>query len=192
VEETNVQINNPTNVGNVEADITQMLADVATVDTVVDAVKAVTDLIPNAGAMTDVYPRKADAGARFFAPANATGVAVASSASTYTYGSWVQVIAAAAADLHCDGGQLRQGGTPGQIRLEVGIGAGGVEVGIGTLLFASTGSNGDTMLTEVDDALDIPSGSRVVVRVQDEDAISVNYNVTLSFITQSGLVPWNA
>lgn len=187
-----MQINNPTNVGNVEADITQILADLTTVDGVVDAVKAVTDLIPDAGAMTSVKPRKASAGTRNYEPANAAGASVSSAAAGFTYGSWVQVVAAAAADLICDGGALRQGATPGQIRVEVGIGAGGSEVGIGYLLFASSSGNGDTMLTAVGDGIAIPSGSRIAVRIQDEDGVAVSYNASLSLLTESGLVAWDA
>lgn len=122
------------------------------------------------------------------APSAGTGVAITTGAS-WAYGAWVQVLAATAAPTAIAGVQLTGGTYSSQMwELDLGVGAAGAEVSIGTLrlfLYSSGQTGGPIGLLLPLPLGGIGSGVRVAVRARSAIAqgpatVALNYYENLS------------
>ena len=115
-----------------------------------------------------------------------TGYDADSSATAYTYGSWVEAIASVSEDLYVlavliDGTSVVDG------QLQIGVGAGAAEVVQATLGFYSLDASSRETFT-FPFPVPIASGVRLALRVADEDAAARDWDVWLLCIAQSDLV----
>lgn len=120
-------------------------------------------------------------------PDGASGISIAPSGVAWTFGSWVEVEAAAAADALLSGIVLRTTNNHNlEIEVQIGVGGVGVESAIATIHGYQFGQFFTTDYEDVQSCIAIPvdlipSGSRVSARVRvsttstDAYAVAVNY-----------------
>lgn len=138
--------------------------------------------------------RSINGGAYLLPAAPSQGSTVTQSASANTYGAWVQMEAAAAADFYVVGFRTTPTGSPPSATtyavLDIGVGGGGSEVSRGEFpARAVTGSavglrDGATMLPA---PIFVPAGSRTACRIASSVANADTYAVTLICVLATDL-----
>jgi len=138
--------------------------------------------------------KRASGGGTFLVPTGpAAGSTLTSSASANTYGAWVEMIAAAAADLYILGYILTAFSDPtnmSYVQLDIGIGAGASEVSKGEAYTSGvTDSTHDVAAVQSElPIISVLAGERVAARIADAEAGANTALLTLICINKSDYV----
>jgi hypothetical protein len=122
------------------------------------------------------------------APASAACVTVTSSTPAWTYGAWVEILAATGGVAQIAGivVGVNSAGALAQYELEVGTGTAGNEVGIGLIRgFVPNGGNGGPSVYLLPAPIDnVPSGARISFRLRTNDTTE---SITFALLYYEGL-----
>ena len=134
---------------------------------------------------------KTSGGGYYLIPAGpAAGTAAVDSATDNTYGSWVEMRAAAGNALFIVGVTVRANTSPGTtgdyVQLDIGTGAAASETSVSELYFADIINGGQHI--ELPFPIPVAASTRIVVRVADSETVANTYEVTLQVIDQADLV----
>ena len=159
------------------------------------AIQAVTDLLPDAGALTSVKPLAGAAGAatQIVIP-SLNDVSIASGAAN-VFGAWGQAIASTGEDFLVIGVTAARvsSGARAYWEVDIGVGAGAAEIVHGSMKKTTDQledeDRGEYMPLSV--PIKVPSGSRLAMRVADSGA-AANYNLSLVVVSVANVEAWDA
>jgi hypothetical protein len=168
-------------------------ASIQTLDTVADAIKAVTDALPDSGALTSVKPLRAKNPGHYLAPPTGARIAPQSAAGAHTLGAYVEAEDSIPADSLLVGFGFEE--VPSQetnVVVDIAVGAGGSEVSIGEVPLGGVSASIDGGLYNITPPLEVASGERLSAAIRDGSGSAHAYGIMFMLIRESNLEAYDA